>query len=280
MRSNGSRMGIGVPTTALLLALAGAVAGVSAVPAQFPPPARPPKPVSQVTPPQASPSELPSARSVIDRHIAAIGGREAILSHTSTHATGTIAIPSAGMTGTLEVFAKKPNRTVVKMTIGGVGETVEAYNGAIGWQISPMTGPALLEGKELAEKRFDADFYGELKDDSRYESMKTEERATFDGRPCYKLRLVRKGGGEDIEYYDVATGLKAGTVTTRETVMGTVNATLTETEYRKFGNLMHATKATITAMGLQQVMTILSVEYDSVPDATFEPPAAIQALLK
>ena len=31
------------------------------------------------------------------------------------------------------------------------------------------------------------------------------------------MQLVRKSGGEDIEFYDVATGLKAGSITTRET---------------------------------------------------------------
>ena len=39
---------------------------------------------------------LPDAREIIDRHIKAIGGREAILAHKSMHATGTLSVPGAG----------------------------------------------------------------------------------------------------------------------------------------------------------------------------------------
>ena len=83
-----------------------------------------------------------------------------------------------------------------------------------------MTGPMLLEGRQLDEKRFDSEFYSELRNESRYASVTTLERVDFEGRPCYKVRLVRKSGGEDIEFYDVATGLKASSTTTRETQMG------------------------------------------------------------
>ena len=48
-------------------------AGLSA---QFPPPARPPKMAAEPSKPQeGAPAKLPSARSVLDKHLAAIGGR-------------------------------------------------------------------------------------------------------------------------------------------------------------------------------------------------------------
>jgi hypothetical protein len=43
---------------------------------------------------------------------------------------------------------------------------------------------------------------------------------------------------------------------------------------------MHPATVTINAMGVQQVLTISSVEYDKVDPAVFEPPAAIKALIK
>jgi hypothetical protein len=269
------------PLRVACLTLAVAALAASSLSAQLPPPARPPKPAAEVAPPKkADSADLPGARSIIDRHIEAIGGRDAVLAQSSMYVTGTVGVPSAGLTGTFELFAKKPNRMLVKMTISGVGETVEGYNGTVGWEISPMTGPSLLEGKQLAEKAFDADYYEELRDEGRYESLQTMERTTFDGRDCYKVRLARKGGGEDIEFYDVATGLKAGTTTTRQTSMGPMSLTGVESEYRRFGKLLHPTKVSVTTMGLQQVMTVAAVEYDNVPDSVFEPPAVIKALLK
>jgi hypothetical protein len=229
--------------------------------------------------PKAS-EALPSARSILDRHIKAIGGKEAILSHSSTRATGTFSVASAGMTGSVEVMAAKPDRSLVKISIPGVGEILEGYDGKSGWTLSPMTGPMLLEGKQLEEKRYDADFFSELHEDSRYTSMTTVEKTEFEGRPCYKVKLVRKNGGEDFEFYDVETGLKAGRIATRETPMGTITGTSVETDYKKFGNILQATTVKNTMMGMQQVIIIASIEYDTVPPAAFEPPAEIKALIK
>jgi hypothetical protein len=260
--------------------LAAVLISAVSVRAQAPPPsAAAPKADAETARPESA-ADLPSARSVIDRHIEAIGGRDAILKHTSTHATGTISIPSAGMTGTVEIFAARPNKSRLKITLAGVGEVQEGFDGTNGWTVSPMSGPMVLEGKQLDEKRFDADFYAELHDERRYESMTTVERTTFEGRPVYKLRLVRKGGGEDFEYYDVETGLKAGSTTSRETPMGRVTGTTVETEYRKFSGILQPATIKQTVMGLQQVITLVSVEYDTVPDSAFDPPTPIKALIK
>jgi hypothetical protein len=229
---------------------------------------------------EAPKGPLPSARTILDRHIAAIGGKEAVLSHSSTKATGTFSVASAGMSGSLEVIAAKPDKSMVKINIPGVGEILEGFDGKNGWTLSPMTGPMLLEGKQLEEKKYDADFFSELHDDSRYASITTVERTDFEGRPCYKVKLVRKNGGEDFEFYDVETGLKAGRIATRETPMGTITGTSVETDYKKFGNLLLPSTVKNTMMGMQQLITIASVEYDAVPPAAFDPPAEIKALIK
>ena len=252
-----------------------------ALSAQAPPVAPAPTPAPKAKEAaKADQANLPSARSIVDRHVAAVGGKAALLAHSSSRATGTFTVASAGMTGAIEVFAAKPDKSLVKITIPGVGEVVEAYDGKNGWTMSAMTGPMLLEGKQLEEKRFDTDFFGELHDASRYESMTTIAREDFDGRQCYRVRLVRKGGGEDFEFYDVETGLKAGRIATRETPMGTVTGTSTEGDYKKFGNLLQPTTVKNTMMGVQQLITITSIEYDNVSSSVFEPPAQIKALIK
>lgn len=266
------------PLVALILTLLAGSVPARAQSKQLPPPARPPRVEAEAT--AAAAAALPSARSIIDRHVQAIGGREAILRHSSTHATGVLSIPSAGMTGSIEMFAAKPNKAALKITINGVGEVREGFDGTTAWSLSPMSGPMVLEGKQLEEKRFDVDFYAELHEDGRYESMTTVEKTAFEGRPCYKLRLVRRGGGEDIEYYDAQTGLKAGSTTTRETPMGTVTATTVESGYRKFGDILQPASIRQTVMGLQQLITVTNIEYDAVPDSAFDLPAPIKALTK
>jgi hypothetical protein len=287
MRIRTVRPGLALPVNRVVSGLAAAAfvavtsAGLSAqAPQTAPPTTQPPVEKPQVAAPKPSTEKLPAAADVIDRHIKAIGGRDAVLSHASSHATGTFGVPAAGITGSVEVFAAKPNRMLMRITIPGLGEMLEGFDGTNAWSLSPMTGPAVHQGKQLEERRFDSEYYGELKAADRYESMTTLEKTTFEGRPVYKLRLVRKAGGDDTEYYDVESGLKAGSVNTRETPMGTITATTAESDYRKFGNLLIPTTIKQSGMGIEQVMTINAVEFDTVDAKVFEPPAQIKALIK
>jgi len=266
----------------------------STVLAQTPQPATPPK--QAPAPPKPSPSvpkqapaanekpaeqaDLPSAQSIIDRHIKASGGRAAILAHKSTHVVGTISMPATGISGPMEVYTAAPDKSFVKINLGGLGEILEGFDGTYGWALQPMMGPMLKQGKELAEKKFDSDFYGDLHQAERYASMKTIEKTTFDGRPCYKVSLVRKEGGEDIEYFDAATGLRAGTIQTRESPMGSFTATQVISEYKSFGGTLVPTSAKLTTMNVEQVIKFTSVEFDNVPPSTFDLPAQIKALIK
>jgi hypothetical protein len=226
-------------------------------------------------------SELPDAREIINRHIKALGGREAILAHKSMHATGTLSIPSSGITGPMEMFgAADPDRVIVRMTVTGIGEIIEGFDGSHAWSVNPMTGAMLKVGKELTQTKLDADFYGDLRDPKNYPQVKTVEKTAFDGRPCYKVSVKRIDGVEDFDFYDVATGLRAGSMNTRETFTGTVNMTTIEKGYKKFGKLMQATEVTQQVMGIEQKIALLTVEYDKVDPSAFAPPPAVKALIK
>lgn len=230
----------------------------------------------------AASAALPDARTLINKHIKAIGGREAILAHTSMHGTGTVSVPKEGMTGQIEVFGAAPNLQVVRITMGGIGEIIEGFDGKHGWSVNPVTGPTLKVGKELDQVKLDADFYSDLRDPKTYPEVKTVEKVTFDGRPCYKVSLKRIDGSEDFDYYDVATGLRAGVEGTRETQMGTITQTSVESGYKQFGKLMQPTELVTTTKpaSVEQRITLETVEYDTVEPSTFDPPAAIKALIK
>lgn len=228
-----------------------------------------------------TPAALPPAQGIIDRHIEAVGGRAAIKAHNSVNMKGSITIPSNGMTGSIEVFAARPNRTLAKTTLAGIGDVMEGYDGKVAWSMSPMTGPMLATGEELAQKAFDASFDGALGVAARYDAIRTLEKTTFEGRSVYKVALTRKaGGGDDIEFYDVETGLKAGGILERKNPMGTIAVTSSLTKYTKFGDILHPTVMTQTVSGVQIVTTFTSIEYDKVDPAVFDLPTPIKALVK
>jgi hypothetical protein len=224
-------------------------------------------------------AELPDARTIVDRHIKAVGGRAAILAHKSMHATGRLTVSASGISGPVEIFGAAPARVLVRTSVQGIGEIVDAYDGTHAWSINPMTGPTLKTGKEFEQTKLDADFYSELRDPAKY-TLKTVEKTTFDGRECYKVSVKRIDGSEDFDFYDVSTGLRAGSINTRETQMGTMTVSNVESGYKPFGDLTQATVLTQTVMGVEQKITLDTVEYDTVDPAVFTPPAAIKALIK
>jgi zinc protease len=230
--------------------------------------------------PQTSPSNLPPAREIIDRYIREIGGRDVILKQTSSHALGTVSLPAAGLAGQMEAFHAKPNKFLQRMTLPGIGIVEDGFDGTIGWSVSPLTGPSLLEGKQLEQRQFDADFFEDLKPAERYRSITTVEKTIFEERPVYKIRLVMKTGEEDLEFYETETGLKVGTITTRESPMGPMQGTTSYADYKQFGPLRQPTTMKVSLMSTQMVMSIAKLEYGTVDPSVFTLPPQIKALVK
>ncbi len=229
--------------------------------------------------PASPPAKLPPARQIIDRYVQAIGGREAVVRHTSSHTFQTLSAPASGQTGQIESFAAAPNRRVVHIRIADLGEQVVGFDGTHGWSIDPSSGPRLVEGKELVSAREGADFMEPLHNPAKFKSIETVELTDFEGRPCYKLKLVRTNGDEYYEFFDVKTGLLAGTILTEETAMGAIESTNVVSDYKSFDGWLIPTTIIARAMQQEFRVTVDSVQFDNVPPSTFEPPEAIKTLL-
>ncbi|HWQ00216.1 MAG TPA: hypothetical protein VNK92_07075 [Vicinamibacterales bacterium] len=223
---------------------------------------------------------LPPARRIIDRYVEALGGRALAQKYRSRRATGRIALVAQGLEGDVEILAARPDLLRIKISIAGIGDLESGYDGRIGWISNPLTGPMVVEGRALEQLRADADFDSALHEPDRYKVLETLERTEFEGRRVYKVRAVRASGDEDIEFFDVDSGLLVGSMTTRETPMGTVKSVTIVDDYRRFGGLLLPTRIVQRATGTEQVITIASVEFDVVEPERFVPPPAVRTLAK
>jgi hypothetical protein len=222
----------------------------------------------------------PSAKEVLAKHLQAIGGKEAILKHSSTHSKGKFDIPAQGIGGDVEVFHAKPNKLLVKVKIEGIGEVQQGVTGDLAWSINPIMGSQLLEGKMKEDAIEKAEFHSEVKEVERYKSMEVLGEEKFNNKDCWKVKLVSKSGKESTRYYDKKSGLMAGANTTQESPMGELKVTVTYDEYKDFGGIKMPAKTTQDLGIIQQVITINEVIYDQVDDKVFELPKEIKALVK
>ena len=227
----------------------------------------------------ATTAAMPSARQVIDAYVKAIGGRDAVVARKSVRSTATLEVPAAGMKADIESSVMAPNKLVVKTTMPGLGELMQGFDGTTAWAIDPMQGARILVGAELEQMKAQADFMAELRESSNFKQMNVVADTSFEGRPAWKLHLVRNSGEEVREYYDKETSLLLGTQTTVQTQMGPIEATTLRQDYKQMGGVIVPTKSIQRANGQEFLITILTSEADAVDPSVFELPAQIKALV-
>lgn len=225
---------------------------------------------------------LPTVTEILDRHITAIGGREAALSVSSIQQRGTLEMAAMGISAEVTMMAAKPNKSSMLMSIPGLGEIQQGFNGEIAWSNDPMSGPRLAEGEELAARKASANFeeaFG-IYDMEKFTSITVVEKTLFGGEDAYKVEFVRKVGPKVLTYYSVATGLYIGSQTSIVSPMGTVDVNAVASDYKQFGKLKLPTRIAQQQAGQDVVITLNDVKFDEVKDDAFAVPAAVQALIK
>ena len=226
---------------------------------------------------QAS-ADLPEAKVIIARYIEAVGGEEALRKTISKHITGTYSVPAQGAEGSLELFRSSPNKLLIRVNIPGIGEMMQGFDGKVGYTNSPQ-GASILDGSQLSQIRETADFYTELHSADKFKLMETVELTEFEGKSCYKVKLISKAGREYAEFFDAETGLLAGNLGEQEMPGTKVEQITVFSNYKTFGDLLLPTRTAIRMMGFEQVMTYDSVEFNSVDEAIYALPDDVKALV-
>jgi len=221
-----------------------------------------------------------AAQHVYDRFVEVVGGADVLSKFESSHASGTFSMPSQGIEGNLEVFGASPNKIFVRVEVPGFGMIRNGYNGEIGWTVNPAVGPMVLEGNQLEQMRQQADFYGAINRHKYIASAEIVEEVDFEGRMCHKIAVVTNWGEEYTEFYDVETGLFAGNIRSQESPMGAMEATTIVSDYKDFSGVLVPTRSVQKVMDVEQILSITSMEYDTVDLSVFDLPEEIKALLE
>jgi outer membrane lipoprotein-sorting protein len=225
----------------------------------------------------AAAQTLPPARQILDRYVAAIGGKAAWDRVQSQRTV--MEMSMSGMTIPMEVLSARPNRMLVKMTMPGMGEALSGYDGQVAWSVNPMQGPRVLEGAELAQTVRQADFEATSNPAKNYPVVETVERTEMGGQPCYLVRLVPAEGEAVHNCFHTETGLLVGSRTRQQSPMGLIDVETLMSEYRDFGGIKVATKTTSNMAGQQMTMTVKDVSANTVDPSVFTLPAAVRALV-
>ena len=226
---------------------------------------------------QIAGAQLPAAQALVTKYVAAINGT-AIMNAKSIVTKGGMSMPSAGINGTVTMTQAGANQMQMVTTITGMGDIQAGYDGTIAWSADPMQGPRILTGKEMEQIRDESDRRTTVRDPQLFTSMTTVADTTMNGEKCYEVKFVWKSGRETFDCYSASTGLLVASRAVQTTSMGEVPVVTLFNDYKKFGDVMAATKTTMEMMGQQQILTISSIELGN--GAVIAPPPAVAALAK
>jgi len=156
----------------------------------------------------AKDAALPTVDAVLDKHIKAVGGKEAIEKITSRSMKGSFDLEAFGVTGApVEMFAKAPNKSSMKIDIPGFGVVNQVYDGATAWDSNPMTGLRELSGVELAQKKRGSDFYPELNFKKHYTKLEVKGKEKVGSYETYVIEASPAEGSPEKFYFDANTSL-------------------------------------------------------------------------
>ncbi len=148
-----------------------------------------------------SASVLPTVEQILDKYVQAIGGRAAVQAITSRVTKGTITAPAYKISGTIESYAKAPNKLLTEIKAPILGTTRTGFDGVVAWE---------EENGEVKDapgfSRRDADFYLPIKLKDLYPRIELKGQEKVNGAEAYRLEAPR-GGNPKRWYFAIDTGL-------------------------------------------------------------------------
>lgn len=217
-------------------------------------------------------SQTPTIDQVLDKAITALGGRAAMEKVTSRTGKGTIEIPDAGMSGSIQVYEKAPNQSAVMIDLGGM-QIRQGFDGAVAWEEDPQQGLRVKAGVELAEAKREATFNPELKMKELYPKLTIRGREKVGTSDAWVVDAVPAEGAPVVFYFDVESGLPVRMDATRDTPQGPIQMQSYLDDYRVIDGVKVAhTLRQVTSM-FTMTMRLSEVKHNvTLDDKMFKKP--------
>lgn len=218
---------------------------------------------------------LPAAKALFERHVEAAGGWEAFRKQKNRVMHGSFTSNQPGAPRLLlTIWAAAPDRIRVEIDEPGVGKTVRAFDGKVGWETNRAGVTVIYEGDELSDFRETAFYNGEADYEKLYASYETIGRVNIGDRPAYHVKAVSPTGKESAVYFDVATGLATAKATTLKSERGNELIRALFQDYRETEGLKFPMRV-VQAMGQTEwrvQYSRIDVNADESKFPSFSPP--------
>jgi hypothetical protein len=161
----------------------------------------------------ASAAAAQTADEIVEKHLAAIGGREALGRIRTRISTGkvTVTTPVGDLTGTVEAFAKAPDksRTLVKVDVSALGAGIvtndQRFDGTTGYVIDSLNGDRDITGPQLDALKNNGFPTAWLDYKTRGHAVALIGKEMLADRPVFALEVTPKTGPTMRSWVDAET---------------------------------------------------------------------------
>jgi zinc protease len=230
--------------------------------------------------PSSARAQTLTADQVVEKHLAAVGGREALTKITSRKATGVMVIstPGGDLSGPVEMTAKSPNkmRALVRLDLtplGGPGEMVvdQMFDGTTGWMSNSMQGDTPMSGDQL-EGAKNAFFPSPVLNYKEHGfTIALEPNQKVNDRDAYVVLMTPKSGPAARMFFDAQTFMLVRTVSKiNSPQLGEVEQVSEPADYKAVDGVQVAFVIYQSAGGQNVTMKFTKIENNvAVDDAVF-----------
>jgi outer membrane lipoprotein-sorting protein len=218
-----------------------------------------------------------TADEIVEKHIAAIGGRAALGKLTSRIIAGTITVstPAGEFSGPIEVWSQAPNktRTLINLDLSGVGAgkiTIDQrFDGMTGYAIDTLQGNRDITGDQLEAMRNGFFPTPLLNYKQNGISVELTGKDKVGDREVYVLVLKPKTGPSSKNYIDAATFSMIRQVVTLDVQpVGPFEQTTDFSDEKEVDGVKVAHKI-VSASSLQNfTVTVSKIEHNGALDQT------------
>lgn len=192
----------------------------------------------------------------------------------------TMEIPQAGMNATISGVQRRPNQIVMIITVPGLGEMKQGFDGTTAWASDPMSGPRLMTDAEAKQIQDGADFRFMGRSPDHFAKIEAAGEAQVDGEAADCVKLTWKSERVTTECFSRASGLMIEMRTKAVTPQGEVETVSRMYDYKAVGGVLMPHRIENQMMGMTQKILITEVEAGPVDAKLFELPPEIKALKK
>ncbi len=223
-------------------------------------------------------ADLPDGYSLLEKHIEAVGGKDAVKKVKSLRMNGTFAIAAVNMKGDLLIQLEAPAKMAVVVDLPGMGEVLQGSDGEVAWQSTMPGAPAqIVEGKPAEALIDQARFTDEYTPRETYESAVTVGKELFENQMSYRVEIKKKRTGAVSQaLYSVDTGLLLAEMKKSSPDVEKFDLITVMSDYRKVGDLvLMPHKMTASTPQFDQVIEMATIEVNpEFEPGTFDTPGS------